>query len=142
MTCPVVPISTQRCPGGLGQHAASRRFVWKTGIVCDRTVEGKMDCSDSLRDAWPVRSAERTQTSTFVCLEKGLTTSLRSLEAAKVIVRRDLSASVLHVEYELSEAIRTSLVALLDHIADWGNFYEAAWTKQVVVDQHSSRMSE
>jgi hypothetical protein len=45
---------------------------------------------------------------------------------------------VLHVEYELSEAIRASLVALLDHIADWGDFYEAAWMKLYVVDQHSS----
>ena len=69
--------------------------------------------------------------------KKGLTASLRSLEAAKIIVRRDLSASVLHVEYELCELIRASLVELLDHIADWGDFYKATWLKAHVLDQKS-----
>jgi len=52
--------------------------------------------------------------------KKALTASLRSLEAARVILRRDLSSSVLHVEYELADAKREALVALLDHLAEWG----------------------
>ena len=36
--------------------------------------------------------------------KKALTASLRSLEAARVVLRRDLSSSVLHVEYELADA--------------------------------------
>ena len=50
--------------------------------------------------------------------KKALTASLRSLEASRVIVRRDLSSSVLHVEYELVDSIRGPLVALLDHLSE------------------------
>ncbi len=55
--------------------------------------------------------------------KKALTASLRSLEAARVVLRRDLSSSVLHVEYELSGTIREPLVELLDNLADWGKLY-------------------
>jgi DNA-binding HxlR family transcriptional regulator len=57
--------------------------------------------------------------------KKALTASLRSLEAARVVVRHDLSSSVLHVEYELVESMRVPLVALLDHLSEWGKFYES-----------------
>ena len=56
--------------------------------------------------------------------KKALTASLRSLEAARVVLRRDLSSSVLHVEYELADAMREPLVALLDHLAEWGKLYD------------------
>lgn len=49
--------------------------------------------------------------------KKALTANLRSLEAEGIVVRRDLSSSVLHVEYEISEAARGSLFNLLDHLA-------------------------
>jgi DNA-binding HxlR family transcriptional regulator len=52
--------------------------------------------------------------------KKGLTSSLRSLEAGGVNLRRDLSSSVLHVEYELAHSMREPLVALLDHLSEWG----------------------
>lgn len=57
--------------------------------------------------------------------KKALTASLRSLEAARVILRRDLSSSVLHVEYELADTMREPLVALLDHLAEWGKLYDS-----------------
>ena len=56
--------------------------------------------------------------------KKALTASLRSLKAANVVVRRDLSGSVLHVEYELVDTMRKPLVTLLDHLAEWGELYE------------------
>jgi DNA-binding HxlR family transcriptional regulator len=56
--------------------------------------------------------------------KKALTASLRSLEAGRVVLRRDLSSSVLHVEYELADATRESLAALLDHLAEWGKLYD------------------
>ena len=46
--------------------------------------------------------------------------SLRSLEAAQLVLRRDLSKSVVRVEYELAHAMREPLGALLDHLSDWG----------------------
>ena len=45
---------------------------------------------------------------------KGLTQTLGPWRRRRSSYDDDLSASALHVEYELSEAIRTSLVALLD----------------------------
>jgi DNA-binding HxlR family transcriptional regulator len=51
--------------------------------------------------------------------KKALTASLRSLQASRLVLRRDLSRSVLHVEYELAPAMRDALVALLDYLADW-----------------------
>ena len=57
--------------------------------------------------------------------KKALTSSLRSLEGGGVVIRRDLSATLLHVEYHLSVATRASVIALLDHIIAWGAEYEA-----------------
>ena len=48
--------------------------------------------------------------------KKALTASLRLLELSKLVLRRDLSTSVLHVEYNLSASTRDSVVALLDHL--------------------------
>src|SRR5579871_357699 len=61
--------------------------------------------------------------------KKGLTARLRSLEAARVILRRDLSTSVLHVEYTFAAALREPLIALLDSLAEWGALYhsETQW---------------
>jgi DNA-binding HxlR family transcriptional regulator len=56
--------------------------------------------------------------------KKSLTASLRSLEAAKIVLRRDLSNSLLHVEYELTESARESLPTLLGTLAEWKNTHE------------------
>jgi DNA-binding HxlR family transcriptional regulator len=55
--------------------------------------------------------------------KKALTSRLRSLEAGHIILRRDLSSSVLHVKYELVDAMREPLVVLLDQLAEWGRSY-------------------
>lgn len=57
--------------------------------------------------------------------KKALTASLRTLEAARVVFRRDLSSSVLHVEYELADAMQEPLLTLLDHLAEWGKLYDS-----------------
>jgi len=49
--------------------------------------------------------------------KKGLTSSLRALENAEIIIRRDLSDSVLHVEYEIAESLRKPLADLLAYLA-------------------------
>lgn len=56
--------------------------------------------------------------------KKALTSSLRSLEAGRIVVRRDLSSTLLRVEYSLSETMATSINALLDHIVVCGSAYE------------------
>ncbi len=55
--------------------------------------------------------------------KKALTASLRSLEAERLIVRRDLSNSVLRVEYEIAETMHEPLWALLDRLSEWGRLY-------------------
>jgi DNA-binding HxlR family transcriptional regulator len=55
--------------------------------------------------------------------KKALTANLRSLEAAHIVLRRDLSSSVLRVEYEIADTIREPLSALLDQLAEWGRLY-------------------
>jgi DNA-binding HxlR family transcriptional regulator len=55
--------------------------------------------------------------------KKALTANLRSLEAAHIVLRRDLSSSVLRVEYEITDTIREPLSALLDQLAEWGRLY-------------------
>jgi DNA-binding HxlR family transcriptional regulator len=52
-----------------------------------------------------------------------LTQNLRQLEACGIIVRKDMSEVVLHVEYDLAVRTRESVCALLDHLADWGDLY-------------------
>ena len=56
--------------------------------------------------------------------KKALTASLRSLETAGLIERRDLGNSVLHVEYRVSDAVREPLLSLISHLSDWGEAYE------------------
>lgn len=52
--------------------------------------------------------------------KKVLTQSLRRLESQGIVVRRDLSDLVLHVEYELHPHVRDSIGDLLDHLSQWG----------------------
>lgn len=51
--------------------------------------------------------------------KKALTAHLRSLEEIEIIFRRDLSDSVLHVEYEIAEAARVPIAALVDQLSQF-----------------------
>jgi DNA-binding HxlR family transcriptional regulator len=51
--------------------------------------------------------------------KKTLIGSLRSLEVAGIVLRKDKSGSVLHVEYELVEKSSGNVAALLDHLGQW-----------------------
>jgi hypothetical protein len=53
--------------------------------------------------------------------KKGLTKTLRDLEAAGIVMRRDLSHVVLHIEYELKQDVKDSILALLDQLAECGD---------------------
>ena len=77
---------------------------WTVRILC------------SLRDS-PVRLGELRRMHPLAS-KKALTAGLRSLEGAGIIVRRDLSTSVLHVEYELTETAKERLDVLLDCLSE------------------------
>jgi DNA-binding HxlR family transcriptional regulator len=51
--------------------------------------------------------------------KKALTANLRSLEKSELISRQDLSDSVLHVRYEIAEAARQPLAALVGQLAQF-----------------------
>jgi len=55
--------------------------------------------------------------------KKMLTQNLRQLEADGIVVRRDLSDLVLHIEYELGDSAREGVCILLDQVANWGETY-------------------
>jgi len=52
--------------------------------------------------------------------KKALRAGLRHLELAQIIVRRDLSDTLLHVEYDFADEMRQPIGSLLDHLAQWG----------------------
>jgi hypothetical protein len=49
---------------------------------------------------------------------KALQASLRELETAKIIVRRDLSGTVLYGEYDFAGEMRETVCSLLDNLAE------------------------
>jgi DNA-binding HxlR family transcriptional regulator len=55
--------------------------------------------------------------------KKMLTQNLRQLEADGIIVRKDMSDLVLHIEYDLAGETRQSVCAPLNHLADWGDLH-------------------
>jgi DNA-binding HxlR family transcriptional regulator len=55
--------------------------------------------------------------------KKMLAQNLRRLEADGLIVRRDMSEMVLHVEYEFTNEAREEVCSLLDHLSQWGQTY-------------------
>jgi DNA-binding HxlR family transcriptional regulator len=55
--------------------------------------------------------------------KKMLAHNLRQLEADGIVLRRDLSEMVLHVEYDFTHEAREEVCSLLDHLAQWGRLY-------------------
>jgi DNA-binding HxlR family transcriptional regulator len=55
--------------------------------------------------------------------KKMLTLNLRQLEVDEIVVRKDMSDLVLHIEYELGDSPRESVCALLDQLARWGGLH-------------------
>ena len=74
--------------------------------------------------------------------KKGLTASLRSLEASRFVVRRDLSATVLHVEYELTPQLRVHLRSLLDYLNAWTVQIERPQVQAVLSDVPDRELTE
>jgi DNA-binding HxlR family transcriptional regulator len=51
--------------------------------------------------------------------KKALIASLCYLEAQHLVVRRDLSRNLLHVEYEILEEMTVAIESLLTYLSDW-----------------------
>ncbi len=55
--------------------------------------------------------------------KKMLAQNLRQLEIDGIVVRKDMSDRVLHIEYELAHGVREDVCGLLDHLARWGGLH-------------------
>ena len=108
-------VSKSRYTGCVSQVVELLQGKWTIEILC-ATCEH------------PVRLSELNRGIPFAS-KKALTASLRSLEASRLVLRRDLSGSVLHVEYELAPSMRDSLVALLDYPAEWERLNDSGNTR-------------
>ena len=87
------------------------RGKWTVQILC-ALLDGPVRLSQ-LRRLIPTAS------------KKALTANLRSLEKMQLIFRRDLSNSVLHVEYEIAEPARAPLAALVGELSQFQNYLPA-----------------
>ena len=63
--------------------------------------------------------------------KKSLRASLRELEAEKIVVRRDLSNNVLHVEFKSIDHLSEVMGSLLAQLARWGEIIEAEKTSHL-----------
>jgi DNA-binding HxlR family transcriptional regulator len=61
--------------------------------------------------------------------KKVLTENLKKLESAGLVIRTDMSGQIRHVEYDLVESFKPRTCELPDHLARWGDVYDAAKPK-------------
>ena len=101
-----------KCLDQVARTMTVLRGKWTVQILC-ALLDGPVRLSQ-LRRLIPTAS------------KKALTANLRSLEKLHLIVRRDLSNSVLHVEYEIAELTRAPLTALVDHLSRFQNCLPAS----------------
>ena len=82
---------------------------WRVEILC-------VLCSGPVRLGQLARAIPRAS-------KKVLTQNLRDLEVAGIVVRKDFSDLVLHVEYDLNEDLRESVLGIIGHLSRWGEAY-------------------
>jgi DNA-binding HxlR family transcriptional regulator len=92
-----------KCRDQVARTMEILRGKWTVQVLC-ALLDGPVRLSQ-LRRLIPMAS------------KKALTANLRSLETLQLILRRDLSNSVLHVEYEIAEPAREPLAALVGQLA-------------------------
>ena len=111
-----------------------------------RNTQGISSIAELLQGKWtvdilyvmrkgPVRlSALRRQIP--LASKKALVARLRALETARIILRKDLSDTVLHVEYAFTEEVREPLLSLIDSLDKWETFNRSRTTNN---GEHSPR---
>jgi DNA-binding HxlR family transcriptional regulator len=80
---------------------------WKLQVLC------------AMRDG-PVRLSQLVRLLPSAS-KKALRACLRDLEHAHIVVRCDMSDTLLHVEYDFADYMRTDICRLLDELASWGD---------------------
>lgn len=99
------------------------RFTQHVAVTADTLFHGKwkLHILCAMRSG-PVRLGQLTRTIPRAS-KKVLTQNLRELEASGIILRKDLSDLVLHIEYELRSDVKDDVGSLLERLAGWGEQY-------------------
>ncbi len=104
---------------GISENA----YVRLTSLACEVLLQGKwrVQILCAMR-AGPVRLGQLARLIPNAS-RKMLAQNLRSLENNGIVIRRDLSDVLLHVEYDLEPGVRGSIYQLLDELSEWGDLY-------------------
>ena len=103
-----------------GAENAVSRYVRRATLTAEVLFQGKwkLQILCAMRSG-PVRLGQLARIVPGAS-KKMLTQNLRQLEAHGIVVRKDMSDLVLHIEYELDESTTEGVCALLDHLEKWG----------------------
>jgi DNA-binding HxlR family transcriptional regulator len=105
------------------KEISEQAYVRRASLACDTLLRGKwrVQILCAMRIG-PVRLGQLVRLIPNGS-RKMLVQNLRSLESAGVVVRRDLSDVLLHVEYNLEPSFRESICLLMDELSNWGGLY-------------------
>jgi DNA-binding HxlR family transcriptional regulator len=98
-------------------------FVRRASLTVDVLLQGKwrVEILCAFRSG-PIRLGQLARLIPAAS-KKMLTQNLRKLEADGIVIRSDLSDTVLHIEYDLDGGAKVAVYALLHNLAKWGDFY-------------------
>lgn len=99
------------------------RFIRQVTMTADVLFHGKWKLQIlCAMQSGPVRLGQLTRMIPQAS-KKVLTKSLRELEANGIVLRKDMSDQILHIEYELRPDLRDGVCLLLEQVAKWGQGY-------------------
>jgi DNA-binding HxlR family transcriptional regulator len=106
-----------------GKKITDDAYIRRVSLSCEVLLQGKwrVHILCAMRSG-PVRIGQLARLIPRAS-RKMLAQNLRSLEGAGVVVRRDLSDLLLHVEYDLEPSLRDSICSLLNDLSEWGSLY-------------------
>lgn len=115
--------SVNQSGAGARKGASEQAYVRRASLACDTLLQGKwrIQILCAMRTG-PVRLGQLVRLIPNGS-RKMLVQNLRSLEGAGVVVRRDLSDILLHVEYHLEPSLHESICLLMDELSNWGGLY-------------------
>jgi DNA-binding HxlR family transcriptional regulator len=128
------PTKQAERPVGTGNGISEQAYARRASLACEVLLQGRwrIQILCAMRSG-PVRLGQLARLIPNAS-RKMLIQNLRRLEADGVVIRRDLSDLVLHVEYDLETRLRDFICPLLDELSKWGGFY----LQQSVEGHHST----
>ncbi len=123
----------------LGMSSIDTRYAHSASSTAAVLFQGKwrVEILCAMRSG-PVRLGQLSRLIPGVS-KKMLAQNLRRLETDGLVVRRDMSELVLHVEYDFNHEAKEGVCSLLDHLAQWGRLYATSRATPAEGDEHRSK---